>query len=70
MTSDIAIGIRTPIERAEEIKKHYGCAYSSLVKGNEYISVPVLAEGAARSFQGSACFDNRAASGGDSPYFP
>jgi cell division protein FtsA len=40
VTSDIAIGIRTPIERAEEIKKQYGCAYSSLVKGNEYISVP------------------------------
>ena len=40
VTSDIAIGIRTPIERAEEIKKQYGCAYSPLVKGNEYISVP------------------------------
>jgi cell division protein FtsA len=40
VTSDIAIGIRTPIERAEEIKKQYGCAYSSLVKNNEFISVP------------------------------
>ena len=40
VTSDIAIGIRTPVDRAEEIKKQYGCAYSSLVKGNEYISVP------------------------------
>lgn len=40
VTSDIAIGIRTPIERAEEIKKQYGCAYSPLVKGSEYISVP------------------------------
>lgn len=40
VTSDIAIGIRTPIERAEEIKKQYGCAYSPLVKGTEYISVP------------------------------
>lgn len=40
VTSDIAIGIRTPIERAEEIKKQYGVAYAPLVKGTEYISVP------------------------------
>ncbi len=40
VTSDIAIGIRTPIERAEEIKKQYGCSYSPLVKNNEFISVP------------------------------
>jgi len=40
VTSDIAIGIRTPIERAEEIKRQYGCACSSLLKGTEYISVP------------------------------
>ena len=40
VTSDIAIGIRTPIDRAEEIKKQYGCAYSSLVKNDEFISVP------------------------------
>jgi cell division protein FtsA len=40
VTSDIAIGIRTPIERAEEIKKQYGCAYSALVKGTDFISVP------------------------------
>ncbi len=40
VTSDIAIGISTPIDRAEEIKKQFGCAYSSIVKGNEYLSVP------------------------------
>ena len=40
VTSDIAIGIRTPIDRAEEIKRQYGCAFSQLVKGNEFISVP------------------------------
>ncbi|MBN1576728.1 MAG: cell division protein FtsA [Chitinispirillaceae bacterium] len=40
VTSDIAIGIRTPIERAEEIKRQYGCAFSQMVKGNEFISVP------------------------------
>lgn len=40
VTSDIAIGIRTPVERAEEIKRQFGCAYSPLLKGTEYISVP------------------------------
>ncbi|MDD5674820.1 MAG: cell division protein FtsA [Chitinivibrionales bacterium] len=40
VTSDIAIGIRTPIERAEEIKKQYGCAYSLYVKHDEFINVP------------------------------
>jgi cell division protein FtsA len=40
VTSDIAIGIRTPIERAEEIKIQHGCAYSPLVKSDQYITVP------------------------------
>jgi len=40
VTSDIAIGIRTPISKAEEIKKQYGCAFAPLVKSDEYISVP------------------------------
>ncbi|KMQ53052.1 Cell division protein FtsA [Chitinispirillum alkaliphilum] len=40
VTSDIAIGIRTPIDRAEEIKKQYGCCYAPFVKSNEFISVP------------------------------
>jgi cell division protein FtsA len=40
VTSDIAIGIRTPIDRAEEIKRQYGCAYSPLVNADEFISVP------------------------------
>ncbi len=40
ITSDIAIGIRTPVEKAEEIKKKHGCAYSQLIKGDEYVTVP------------------------------
>ncbi|MBD3240953.1 MAG: cell division protein FtsA [Chitinivibrionales bacterium] len=40
VTSDIAIGMRTPLDRAEEIKKKYGCAYAPLVKGDERFSVP------------------------------
>jgi len=40
VTSDIAIGIRTPMEKAEEIKKNYGCAFSALVDKDDFISVP------------------------------
>ncbi|MBD3420979.1 MAG: cell division protein FtsA [Chitinivibrionales bacterium] len=40
VTSDIAIGIRTPVEKAEEIKKKFGCAFSPLVKNDEFVSVP------------------------------
>jgi cell division protein FtsA len=40
VTKDIAIGIRTPIDKAEEIKKQYGCAFSPLVNNNEYVNVP------------------------------
>lgn len=40
VTKDIAIGIRTPIEKAEEIKKQFGCAFAPLVKNNEYVNVP------------------------------
>ncbi|MCJ7577777.1 MAG: cell division protein FtsA [candidate division Zixibacteria bacterium] len=40
VTNDIAIGLRTPVEQAEEIKKSYGCALSSLVDSDEMIKVP------------------------------
>lgn len=40
VTKDIAIGIRTPVDKAEEIKKQYGCAFAPLVKNTEYVSVP------------------------------
>jgi cell division protein FtsA len=40
ITNDIAIGLRTPTHEAEEIKKKYGCAMTSLVKGDETIEVP------------------------------
>ena len=45
VTSDIAIGIRTPIERAEEIKKQYGCAYSPLVKATNISACRAWADG-------------------------
>lgn len=40
ITSDIAIGIRTPISAAEEIKKNHGCALSYMVDEKELIEVP------------------------------
>ena len=40
ITNDIAIGLRTPVDQAEEIKKSYGCALSRLVDPNEMIQVP------------------------------
>lgn len=40
ITNDIAIGLRTPIEDAEKIKKKYGCAFSNMIGANETIEVP------------------------------
>ncbi len=40
LTSDIAIGLRTPVSAAEKIKKQYGCAMISLIDHNETIEVP------------------------------
>jgi cell division protein FtsA len=39
-TSDIAVGLRTPIGEAERIKKKYGCALASLIEEEETIEVP------------------------------
>jgi cell division protein FtsA len=40
VTNDIAIGLRTSVEQAEEIKKSYGCALSRLVDSDEMIKIP------------------------------
>jgi len=40
LTSDIAIGLRTPAQEAERIKQKYGCALSSMVTKEETIEVP------------------------------
>ncbi len=40
ITNDIAIGLRTPIDDAEKIKKKYGCAFATMVGDNETIDVP------------------------------
>ena len=39
VTGDIAVGLRTPLEAAERIKKKYGCASSSLVDESETMEV-------------------------------
>lgn len=40
VTSDISVGLRTPIEEAEKIKIRYGCALTSMVRKEETIEVP------------------------------
>jgi cell division protein FtsA len=40
VTNDIAIGLRTPIGKAEEIKKNSGCALVDMVGTSEMIEVP------------------------------
>jgi len=40
LTSDIAIGLRTPAHEAERIKQRYGCAMASMVDKEETIEVP------------------------------
>lgn len=40
LTNDIAAGLRTPQSAAEDIKRRYGCALSSVVQSSETIEVP------------------------------
>jgi cell division protein FtsA len=40
VTNDIAIGLRTPIDKAEQIKIQHGCALASLVSSEAMVPVP------------------------------
>jgi cell division protein FtsA len=40
LTTDVALGIRTPADQAEQIKKKYGCAVVDQVARDEEIEVP------------------------------
>jgi len=40
ITNDIAIGLRTPLDAAEQIKVRHGCALASLVGGEESLEIP------------------------------
>lgn len=42
LTNDIAVGLRTPQENAEEIKKCYGSASSKMIGKDEVIEVPSI----------------------------
>jgi cell division protein FtsA len=48
VTNDIAIGLRTPIEQAEQIKLQHGAAVPSMVDADEMISVPGVGSKATR----------------------
>lgn len=43
-TNDIAVGLRTPIQEAEKIKRLFGCAVVTAVPGGNEIEVPAVAE--------------------------
>jgi cell division protein FtsA len=43
ITSDVAYGLRTAPVNAEEIKRNYGCAVSSMISVDEKIEVPGIA---------------------------
>ncbi len=40
ITGDIAVGIRTPTDEAEKIKKKFGCCMTSMIDRNETVEVP------------------------------
>lgn len=40
VTNDIALGLRTPVEQAETIKKKFGCGHKSIVSKSDVFSVP------------------------------
>jgi cell division protein FtsA len=40
ITSDIAVGLRTPMLEAEKIKRRYGCALTSKIQSEDTIEVP------------------------------
>ena len=40
ITNDVAVGLRTPMADAEDLKKRYGCALTALVPAEETVDVP------------------------------
>ena len=42
VTNDIAIGLRTPVDRAERLKLEAGCALTSMVRADETVPVPAV----------------------------
>lgn len=44
LTSDLSVGLRTPLPEAEELKYFYGGALSSMIKENQIIEVPTVGD--------------------------
>lgn len=44
LTSDLSVGLRTPLQEAEELKYLYGGALSSMIKENQIIEVPTVGD--------------------------
>src|SRR5690606_32038886 len=40
LTSDVAVGLRTPLESAEKIKRKYGCALPGAIESDDTMEVP------------------------------
>ena len=48
VTNDIALGLRTPLDQAEAIKRKFGCAHKDLVSKSETFTVPGISGRASR----------------------
>ena len=44
LTSDLSVGLRTPLQEAEELKYLYGGALASMIKENQMIEVPSVGD--------------------------
>ncbi len=57
VTNDIAIGLRTPPDQAENIKTKYGAIFHDLIKGDEEILVPSVGGRPSRKLSRSVLVD-------------
>jgi len=53
LTNDAAVGLRTPFDQAERIKRRYGCAAPRRLRSDEILSVPSVGGRAMRGLSGS-----------------
>jgi cell division protein FtsA len=56
-TNDLAVGLRTPIPEAEKIKRHHGCAMSSMLKQNGSIEIASVGDRPPRTIFASMLTD-------------
>lgn len=56
-TNDLAVGLRTPIPEAEKIKRHHGCAMSSILKQNGSIEIASVGDRPPRTIFASMLTD-------------